>query len=183
MRTVALKGSGGRLLHINGTFKRNLTIRDSKNHVLIELGPRVKTAEIPDNATSISFNGTLTHLRTQEHNLSPRMEMYDDILEYREQHGLRNLKVNYRLMEAAQFHSQEMWNMNTFEHSTQGIHRGENIAAGYGSSDAAMRAFINSPPHNKNLLFPGYREIGIGYVDAASNNPLNYHYYWTQQFL
>jgi uncharacterized protein YkwD len=75
---------------------------------------------------------------------------------------------------------------------------GENIAAGYGSPESAMSAWMNSSGHRSNILSTGYRELGVGYyyqngdqgnirMDTGSCTPGSpsygpYYHYWTQNF-
>jgi uncharacterized protein YkwD len=56
---------------------------------------------------------------------------------------------------------------------------GENIAAGQGSAQQAVSAWLSSPPHCANLMNPNHREMGAAYaVNANSNSTI----YWTQVF-
>lgn len=179
---IRLNGSGGRLLHITGRITKPYQIRDSNNTVLIQMGKAAKTIEIPDNATSISISGVNIKTSTSPTQLSPRMEMYDELLNYRERNGLPGLRLDHNLNVSSQQHSQWLFDNNLFQHSMlPGV--GENIAAGFTSVTAAMEALIASPPHNENLLYPGYRNVGIGIVAATSISTNNYLTYYTQQFL
>jgi uncharacterized protein YkwD len=54
---------------------------------------------------------------------------------------------------------------------------GENIAYGYGTAQAVMDAWMNSPGHRANILNPYYTEIGIAVAYAADGTP-----YLTQFF-
>lgn len=51
---------------------------------------------------------------------------------------------------------------------------GENVVAGHPAIAAAMRRWMSSPNHCRNILNPGFTEIGIGYVSAGR--------YWTHLF-
>ena len=52
----------------------------------------------------------------------------------------------------------------------------ENIAAGLGSAQEVLRAWMDSPQHRANLLNGSLRELGVGYA-YASGSP--YRHYWT----
>jgi uncharacterized protein YkwD len=54
---------------------------------------------------------------------------------------------------------------------------GENIAYGYGTAQAVMDAWMNSPGHRANILDPDYTQIGIAVAYAADGMP-----YMTQFF-
>jgi len=56
--------------------------------------------------------------------------------------------------------------------------RGENIAAGYGTPESVMNAWMNSPGHRSNILSASNWEIGIGYYEGSGS----YSSYWTQDF-
>jgi uncharacterized protein YkwD len=56
---------------------------------------------------------------------------------------------------------------------------GENIAGGYGTAEAVMSAWLQSPGHCSNLMSAWFTEMGA----AAAENPLStYRIYWTQNF-
>jgi hypothetical protein len=55
----------------------------------------------------------------------------------------------------------------------------ENIAAGQGSPEAVMGAWMDSEGHRKNLLDPRAKEIGVGHVHAGGTR---YGHYWVQNF-
>ena len=52
---------------------------------------------------------------------------------------------------------------------------GENIAMGYGTPQAVVDGWMNSPGHRANILNANFTQIGVGYV--ADGN------YWTQLFI
>ncbi len=92
------------------------------------------------------------------------------------------------LMDAAQFKSEEMSELNYFTHdspvygSFSGIidlyisgytAAGENIAKGQQTPESVMNSWMNSSGHKANILNSNFTHIGIGYADG----------YWTQQFV
>jgi uncharacterized protein YkwD len=97
----------------------------------------------------------------------------------RSKHGLKKLKANGRLSLASQRHANDMTRRKYFAHGNfvgrikkarylqgaGGWSVGENIA--WGSGDLAtpreiVRAWMDSPPHRRNVLNGKFREIGIG---------------------
>jgi uncharacterized protein YkwD len=54
----------------------------------------------------------------------------------------------------------------------------ENIALGYGSPDAVVQGWMDSPGHRANLLNPSYWEIGVGYWLGDGE----WDHYWVQDF-
>ena len=103
----------------------------------------------------------------------------------RRSHGLRPLRTSRRLRTAAVFHSNDMGRRGYFEHDSltgtpfwRRIERfypsrgfsswtvGENLLWGSDTYDAtfAVREWMESPPHRRNILSRDWREVGIGAV-------------------
>lgn len=102
----------------------------------------------------------------------------------RRRRGLRRLRLNSLLDLASIRHSRDMESRNYFAHDSlsgasftdrvrrtgyfRGVSRwraGENIAWGSGSFStpkSIVRAWMNSPPHRRNLLSSVYVEVGVG---------------------
>ncbi len=101
--------------------------------------------------------------------------------------GLRPLTVSPGLRTAAIGHTQTLARLGLFQHeSADGttFHKrisktyghtgfgswsvGENLVFGSApfAAEDAIRAWLDSPPHRKNLLNPAWREIGVGAVTA-----------------
>jgi uncharacterized protein YkwD len=103
--------------------------------------------------------------------------------------GLRKLRSNGRLRDAAQGYSRQMVSRNFFDHvsptgstlvsrikatnylaSANGWSLGENIAWGGGSRATpreTVDAWMNSAGHKRNILTGSFDEIGIGVVVGA----------------
>jgi len=115
--------------------------------------------------------------------------------------SLPPLKRVSALDDAARYHSTDMSVDEYFSHDTQDRVGGslvsvcvssrrvatyytnwtdvsENIAAGYGSPEAVMAAWMNSAGHRANILRSTSWEIGVGY--HLGSGP--YRQYWTQDF-
>jgi uncharacterized protein YkwD len=92
----------------------------------------------------------------------------------RQANGLRPLKLESHLQNAARYWSQTLLHTNAFTHGDFGgrmrtFHvngmAGENIAWGtgpYASARSVVNMWMNSPGHRANLLNPAYRFIGVG---------------------
>jgi uncharacterized protein YkwD len=91
--------------------------------------------------------------------------------------GLRPLRLDLTLRNAARSHSADMLRRNYFAHGAfaarvaafhvQGRQAGENLAWGsgpYGQAAAMISEWLASPEHRANLLSPVYSRIGIGLV-------------------
>jgi hypothetical protein len=93
--------------------------------------------------------------------------------------GLQPLKENPALEQAAFLKAQDMLEKNYFSHqSPEGLppwnwlskagynyqFAGENLAIGFLDSEEVHSAWINSAPHQKNILNKNYQEIGIAVV-------------------
>lgn len=110
--------------------------------------------------------------------------------------GLVPMRLNVLLNEAAQGHSATQAAASTIFHVTpsgsnpgdriaQTGYRfstwGENVAAGYRDAQSVMDAWMRSPGHCRNVLNPGFTELGVGYVQREGD-PSRYFDYWTQVF-
>ena len=106
----------------------------------------------------------------------------------RRQNGLEPLYIDADLSAKARIKSLDMKSNRYFSHNSPtygspfqmmrqlGIRytsAGENIAMGYTSAEAVVRAWMASDSHRANILSDRYTTIGIGYVDG----------YWTQWFI
>ncbi|KAK9703684.1 hypothetical protein K7432_010606 [Basidiobolus ranarum] len=106
----------------------------------------------------------------------------------RQQYGIKPLKLNNRLVRAAQKHTDYQARVNQMTHDEPGRPlgtrisetgfnwraMGENVARGYTSIDIVMQGWMNSAGHRRNILDPQFTSFGSGYV--ANGN------YWTQVF-
>jgi uncharacterized protein YkwD len=92
----------------------------------------------------------------------------------RTSHGLRALRVDYRLERVARAHSVDMLRRQYFAHGSFfarltgsgafGPTFGENLAWGPASAGWVVSAWLASPEHRANLLRPGFRRVGVGAV-------------------
>lgn len=112
-----------------------------------------------------------------------------EINDLRRSQGLRELQLSKVLSVAALGHSQAMAKGGFFSHAgnngspfwarikpryrpqpgtTWGV--GENLvwASPELSAEDVIKAWMDSPPHRKNLLAPSWREIGLGAVHALA---------------
>jgi len=111
---------------------------------------------------------------------------------YRAEFGLQPLVASPALTRPADYHSAWMANHNCFAHQCSGepgfgsrlalfgysmrSGAGENIAAGFQDGFDTFRQWVNSPPHNQNILDPRWRSVGISRVIKPNST---YRYYWT----
>lgn len=91
----------------------------------------------------------------------------------RAHHGLDKLQGSRRLRRLARRHSRRMARAGGIFHQTNLTelvpkgswnYLGENVAV-VPDLRTAMRAFMNSDPHRRNILFPQYRRLGVGAVE------------------
>lgn len=101
---------------------------------------------------------------------------------------------NAKLGAAALTHSLDMASQNYFSHSSKNGDQvgsrvnaqnyawravGENIAAGQGSAQEVVSAWLSSPPHCAGLMGKAFSEMGAAYaIDKSSDTTI----YWTQVF-
>lgn len=116
-------------------------------------------------------------------------EVYEITNNYRSLVGVSSLTLDSSLVEAASIRAKEL--SDSFSHtrpngsscftvlSELGISygtAGENIAAGYSSSQSVMEGWRFSSGHYQNIISSKFKKIGIGV------NIINNQYYWVQIF-
>lgn len=116
-------------------------------------------------------------------------EVYEITNNYRSLVGVPSLTLDSSLVEAANIRTKEL--SDSFSHtrpngsscftvlSELGISygtAGENIAAGYSSSQSVMEGWRSSSDHYQNIISSKFKKIGIGV------NIINNQYYWVQIF-
>lgn len=116
-------------------------------------------------------------------------EVYEITNNYRSLVGVSSLTLDSSLVEAASIRAKEL--SDSFSHtrpngsscftvlSELGISygtAGENIAAGYSSSQSVMEGWCSSGGHYQNIISSKFKKIGIGV------NIINNQYYWVQIF-
>lgn len=117
-------------------------------------------------------------------------EVYEITNNYRSLVGVSSLTLDSSLVEAANIRAKEL--SDSFSHtrpngsscftvlSELGISygtAGENIAAGYSSSQSVMEGWRSSSGHYQNIISSKFKKIGIGV------NIINNQYYWVQIFI
>lgn len=100
---------------------------------------------------------------------------------------LQALAVNQKLTVAAKQKAEDMFAKNYFDHDTPDgkkpwdfieasgypyIFAGENLAINYGDVKTEFEAWMNSPTHRENILFPDYQEIGISTLSASRDGKM-----------
>lgn len=58
---------------------------------------------------------------------------------------------------------------------------GENIAGGNETPEEVVEGWMNSPGHRRNILYPRFNKLGVGYC-YAPNGVGGYQHYWVQLF-
>ena len=154
----------------------NLTIRAIKSGWKASL---VRTIDVPE-------------LETPDEDLDFCEQVVALVNEERAAYGLHPLKTMTNLTKAAQKRSEEI--VTVFDHTRPDGSScftvlddydvswsavGENIAAGQGTPEAVVEAWMNSSGHRKNILSEKFDYIGVGCTETSSG----YRIYWTQVFM
>lgn len=146
----------------------------------------------------LAFFGGLAQARTYD---AEELEFLRLINNYRTQNGLETLVASDLAAEAAARHALDMGRYGFFSHTTEqssyfpagsspwdrlrltgyptGGHMGENLAAGQRTAQQVFADWRASAGHNKNMLDPGFRVIGIARREV-SGSP--YGVYWATDF-
>jgi uncharacterized protein YkwD len=115
------------------------------------------------------------------------------INQQRRERGLPRLKASSRLNRSAQGWTNQMVSRRDFSHGTDFSARisavgfdwsnvGENIATGYKTPAAVVRAWMGSAGHCQNILSPTYREVGTGVRNLPIAGYSSRSGTWTQDF-
>jgi uncharacterized protein YkwD len=102
--------------------------------------------------------------------------------------GVAPLALQYQLGAAAKAHAASMASSNSMYHNPDVrafqvrcgyVPRawGENIASGYETANEVFDGWKNSPPHNQNMLDPGFADLGVGRAFSATTG-----WYWSTEF-
>jgi uncharacterized protein YkwD len=106
----------------------------------------------------------------------------------RSDRGRTRLNANPQLMRAAQLHAEQMAHAGRLAHDLPDASYprtedrlaaaryrwqmyGENVAQGQSSAEEALRGWMNSAGHRKNILNPAYTELGAGYAVDRAGRP------------
>jgi uncharacterized protein YkwD len=115
----------------------------------------------------------------------------DLINAYRKEKGLKPLKLNTALTEAAKNHSRDLAKWDRISHyGSDGSNpwdrvkrvgynakvTAENVGTGQVTVDEVMKGWQNSPGHNKNLLLTDASDMGIALVQ---DNKTEFKTFWT----
>jgi uncharacterized protein YkwD len=115
----------------------------------------------------------------------------DMINAYRQAKGLKPLKLNVQLTEAAKAHSRDLAKWDRISHyGSDGSNpwdrvkragynakvAAENVGTGQASIDEVMKGWQDSPGHNKNLLLADATEMGIALVQDPKTE---FKTFWT----
>lgn len=110
----------------------------------------------------------------------------------RRQHGLAELSPNGTLLRLAKEQAglmarhdlltHEVTKANSFRNrmvkASYGGNAGENLSAGRRDLASALRGWMNSAGHRKNMLNPNHRDFGIAAARVAADRQSRYGIYW-----
>ncbi|WP_232631694.1 CAP domain-containing protein [Methylobacterium sp. Leaf118] len=110
------------------------------------------------------------------------------ISRYRAQHGLGPVTIDSRLIRAASFQAGANARAGRLSHEIGGTfdsrmaeagfgrrYASENLSAGSETFDQVLARWKVSPEHNRNMLMPQLRRVGIAQVDAPGTR---YKRFW-----
>ena len=138
--------------------------------------------------TAVSSPASPTARVSDQRDATLEQGILRDVNRIRVARGLRALVISPALQAAASFQSRDMLDHGYFDHDQPGGASfserlrhfyplgsgstwivGENLLWSTPGLDAtgAVRMWLASPPHRKNLLDPTWREVGLGAYEAA----------------
>jgi uncharacterized protein YkwD len=145
---------------------------------------------IPKGTFEKAPNGALSDRDYSITRLDPERAR-DLINAYRKEKGLKPLKLNTALTEAAKNHSRDLAKWDRISHyGSDGSNpwdrvkrvgynakvTAENVGTGQVTVDEVMKGWQNSPGHNKNLLLTDASDMGIALVQ---DNKTEFKTFWT----
>lgn len=112
--------------------------------------------------------------------------LYELVNEHRASVGAQRLSRDIVAESCAQRWAEQMARTGDFKHNPNltvavgdpWFSCGENIAWGYTDEAAVHRAWLDSPPHRRNIETPAYSHLGIGRAANATGR-----LYWVQVFV
>ncbi len=161
------------------------------------LGGRwVRPLLLPLIAITISLLGLTAAPSSPAHALDAEEQAFLGLINnYRAQNGLGALSFHSALNDASRWMSDDMATKNYFSHTDSlgrdpfarmnafgysfNTWKGENLAAGVDSAQAAFDLWKGSPGHNTNMLNGNFKAIGIARSYGPSSS---FGWYWTTDF-
>ncbi|HOO27035.1 MAG TPA: CAP domain-containing protein [Lachnospiraceae bacterium] len=139
-----------------------------------------ETVYLDDEAIALAdSSGNTTSLRSEA------LRAYNLVNEQRTAAGLPALTWDSGLETVAAVRAQEC--SISFSHTrpngrawytvNSAIQGGENLAFGYNDANSALNAWMNSPTHRENILYPTFTRIAISLYVSDNGT-----YYWAQEF-
>lgn len=133
---------------------------------------------------------------TASTSVSPTYQIVKLTNNYRAEYGLPALALNTQLTQAAQRYAQVLAVEDHWSHTgPKGeafyeriesadyaySQSAENLAAGHTTAESALKGWIRSPGHRRNLLAYQVQEIGVGYFFLKQDDGrYRFQHYWSQ---
>jgi uncharacterized protein YkwD len=145
---------------------------------------------IPKGTFETAPKGALADRDYSNAKLDPEKAM-QMINAYRKENGLRPLRLNTALTEAAKAHARDLAKWDRISHyGSDGSNpwdrvkrtgynaklAAENVGTGQATIDEVMKGWQSSPGHNKNLLLADAQEMGIALVQESKTE---FKTFWT----
>ena len=124
---------------------------------------------------------------------SVECQVLDLVNEKRVDHGLDPLGYDGTLAASAKIHAMDLNHCDFFAHDSldgtsffercadngyAGTCTGENIGGGQQTPQAVMDAWVASPGHRENILYPHHTHVGVAYYEGSGT----YGRYWVKHF-
>jgi uncharacterized protein YkwD len=120
-------------------------------------------------------------------------QVFDLVNQERIDNGLNPVTYNATLAESAMIHAMDLSTCDYFAHDSldgttffercqangyPGTCTGENIGGGQTTPQAVFDAWMASPGHRDNILYPHHDELGVAYYEGSGT----YQRYWLKHF-
>lgn len=126
---------------------------------------------------------TSTAAVTGKYHYDEAKKMLDLVNNYRVQNGLNELTWDTNLEEASKIRAAEAsicWAHTRPDgrqwYTVSDYVKGENLAKGYDTAEAVFEAWLNSPSHKENILWPKFDTMYVSYFETSNG------WFWSLEF-
>ena len=195
--SLSLSGCGMVGYSLTGSFANSgqpTTTKVSRGQAPTPTEPRTKVASLDDRAPKGSYEKAPAGVLASRDYSATRLDAErarDLVNAYRKEKGLRPLKLQPALTEAARAHSRDLAKWDRISHyGSDGSNpwdrvkragysarlAAENVGTGQVTIEEVMKGWQASPGHNKNLLLPEAEHMGIALVQDSKTE---FKTFWT----
>lgn len=157
-------------------------VKSEKAENVEEVAEPVSTPEPTPTNDSTSIQ-TSTQIVSGVFHYSEAKRTLDMVNSFRQENGLNALTWNEKLADASKIRAAEAsicWSHqrpNGQEwYTVSNSVKGENLAKGYNTAEDVFQAWLDSPSHRENILWPKFNSVYVSYFEAENG------WFWSMEF-